>query len=123
FRLLGRHVGQGAQDGSVFRVRTLRQGRVELARFDGSGEFGQTEVKNLDLPFTVDHDIGGLQIAVNDTGGVRPAESVGDLHGDPQGFRHGQPVAGDHLVERASLDVLHDQVVGAGFNADVVNGD
>ena len=44
------------------------------------GQLRQAEVENLDLVFRGDHDVLGLQVAVDDAAPVGPRQSVGDLN-------------------------------------------
>jgi len=89
---------------------------------------GEAEVEYLDEAAIGEHDVGGLEVAVEDAELVRGGEAVGDL--DTGGERELQAggALGDDLVERLAGDVLHDNVglvLSAGLGgclADVVDG-
>ena len=51
--------------------------------------------KTLDQPVLVHHDVGGLQVAVDDAGCMRAGEGVGNLNGDLQRFAEAHPLAPD----------------------------
>ena len=82
----GRHVADGAEDRSFDRHRH----RADRLRFLGQhvrrGDLGQAEVENLDAARLGDHDVARLQVAMDDAGGVRRGQRVGNLHGVLQGL-------------------------------------
>ena len=57
---------------------------------------GEPEVEDLHLPAQVEHQVLGLEVAVDHAGRVRVAQRVGDVPGDPQGLAQ---------LERAALGV------------------
>ena len=61
----------------------------------GRRQLRQAEVEDLDQPVVRDHDVVGLQVAVNDAGAVRLRQALGDLRADLDhgGFRCGFPPA------------------------------
>jgi len=79
FELLGRHVLERAKDRPLHRQpgRRRRQHRRTRARC-GRGRLRQTEVEELDAPLR-EHDVGRLQIAVDDALAMRLVERVGNL--------------------------------------------
>ena len=99
--LLGREVLRGAHDCALLR---------HLAR----ARSGDPEVRHLDDAFRVDDHVVGLDVAVDDAVSVRVSERgenltrVGDSDRD-----WAQAARADELLQRAPLDVLHDDVVGA----------
>jgi hypothetical protein len=82
--LLGRHVGDGAAGG----VPSRSTRGESLFRFAGdalaAGELGKTEVENLHARAGVNHDVGGLDVAMTNAGTMRFLESFGDLPGDAE---------------------------------------
>ena len=69
-----------------------------------------------------EHDVGGLQVAVDDAALVGGVEALGDLHGDLERRGERQGAAEDPLGERLALQVLHDQEGRAVVLADVEQG-
>jgi hypothetical protein len=82
----------------------------------------EAEVENLDAAIFGQHDVFRLEVAVNDAGGVRGGQAVGDLRGDFEQLAGRDGLAGEQRAERFALDEFADDVLLAGFNADVVNG-
>ena len=80
--LFGRHVADGSHDdaGIGFSDGLGRIG-VALWGFD----FGEAEIENLGAAVARHHDVVGLQIAMDNAGGVSGSKSVGDLHSDFNG--------------------------------------
>ena len=75
---------------------------------------GDPEVGHLDDALGVDDDVVRLDVAVDDAVAVRVAQRGEDLARVGDGHRHrAEPARADQLLERAPLDVLHDDVVGA----------
>ena len=65
-RLLGRHVGDGSHDDPWIRFASKRGLCFLAAAFERLDQFGQAEVDDLGVPVLGEHDVGGLQIAVDD---------------------------------------------------------
>ena len=78
-RLLGRHVGHGADGHPDCRQNLSRDGlrrRVQGRRARVTGrELGQPEVEHLGVPALGDEDVGGLDVAVQDALRCAPAQS------------------------------------------------
>ena len=123
FGLLGRHVGDGAQDGAFLGLRADGLRGVVVAGGCRLGELGEAEVEDFDGAVVGDDDVGGLDVAVDDAGGVGLAQAFGDLDGDAERFVEAQALAGDEGVEGFAGDVFHHQTVGAFVLEDVVDGD
>ena len=61
-----------------------------------------------------EEDVLGLEIAVDDAGGVRGLERAADLHGDLRGaHRLEAPLVREHVGEVDAVEVLHDEVGAA----------
>ena len=82
----------------------------------------QTEVEELDVPIGPDHDVVGLDVAVDDLRGVRDGERFGDLTRDADGAFERKTVGGE-LAERPSLHELHRDVAVGPHRAGFVDGD
>jgi hypothetical protein len=79
--LLGRHVTDRAHylPGIGFCGQGFRF--VFPKSNGGGGHLGQSKIQNLDLPIPREHDVAGLQVAVDDESCVGRRQSSGDLHG------------------------------------------
>src|SRR5882724_1964313 len=119
-RLLRGHVGCGPEDdaflglrppGAVFRSRGARG--FAIVGTGTLGELCQSEVENFDRARIADHDIAGFDIAVENTGRVRPGERIGDLHRKLQRFVQTEAVPGYQAIERFPGDVLHGNEIDA----------
>ncbi len=120
-RLLGRHVGRGAEDDAELRpLRGRHRRRVHerrRAREVGRGgaprgrvhRLGEAEVEDLDLAVGRELDVGGLEVAVDDSLLVRRLERLGDLPRDGEGLVEGERPALQPLGEVFALDELHDE--------------
>jgi hypothetical protein len=96
----------------------MRRFRPALAQ-----ELRQAEVEHLhELPAR-EHDVGALDVAVDDAARVRVVEGVGHLHRDFERLRHVERAAADTRREQLALHVFHrdedrlavfDEVVGDG---------
>lgn len=75
-------------------------------------QFLQSEVEHFHHAFFRDHDVAGLDVPMRHAGFVRRGKGGGDLGGVAKRFRGSQAIAEDHGVERLSLDVFHDDIVG-----------
>ena len=96
-------------------------------RLDSVGAFigpGDAEVGDLHLAVGADQDVGRLDVAVHEPGLVGEVERGGHLAGDLRRLLGGDPAVGAQDVgERAAVDVLHGDEVGAGVLAPVVDAD
>ncbi len=113
--LLRRHVGHGAQGGG------------RLGDLLGVLALGQAEVHDLDPAPGGEHDVGGLNIPVDDALLVGGHQALADLDADIQDlfdlqfFLLDALLTGD-LLEGFPLDVLHDDEIAPGAALDAVNG-
>ena len=94
-----------------------------MARGTPVCHFCESEIEHLHQAGIGDHYVAGLQIAMNNAGGVGGAESVGHLHAIFQGLRGPQAAFGDQIDQGFTGDELHHHVVALGFVYDVVDGD
>ena len=113
-QLLGRHVGQRAEN---LPVEGERRGRRLLG--DAAGHLGQAEVEQLGAGLG-EHHVARLQVAMHDPGAMREGQALGDLDraGDRLGRRHRslrQP-----RRQRLAVELLHHQEHRAVLLTDVV---
>ncbi len=109
-RLLGGHVGDGAEQAPRLGRRGLAHHRRRIGRGSGrdggAAQLGQAEVQDLRAAVLADHDVVRLQVAVGHALPVRRGEPVGD--GDPElDHAGGRQASGDLLGERSPPDQLH----------------
>ena len=100
--------------------------RRHVGRCSGANRFarraGEPEVGDADLAAAVEHDVGGLEIAVDDVALVRRGEARADLPRDLERAIFGK--SSDALQQRGQIlavDVLHRQERGAVDLVDVVD--
>ena len=73
---------------------------------------GNAEVCDLDAAVFQNHDVVGLDVAMDNAPGVRVLERLCDLRGKMQGFSPVEPaLLLEILLERNALDELHDDVI------------
>lgn len=118
--LLGAHVSAGAHDladhgGRVVALgrsdgRRERGGGIDLRVIDGSRK---AEIEHLHPAIRSEHDVAGLEIAVDDSLLVGDGESRGDLSGERKGLRDGKHAPCEQRGESLALDVLEHEIVGA----------
>jgi hypothetical protein len=110
--LLRRHVGRRPQHRPRLRPRAARRRRGETGhrRAVGPGRLGQPPVHDLDLAELAHHDVGRLQVAVDDAARVGERHRLTDLLEDGQEARQVGRGAGplpEELGEGAALHQLH----------------
>ena len=126
--LLGRHVGHRAHHDPLARLqerlvrchvlRTCRTGTCSTHRRTSHAshcrtQFREAEVEHLDAAVGGDHDVGRLEIAVDDALVVRGGQCVGDRERDRHQAFTGQTAVGNQSIERLTLDQLHREEVDA----------
>ena len=121
--LLGREVLRRADDGLGLGHRRVGVGH----------RAGDAEVHDLDGAVVGDHDVRGLDVAVDDAVAVAVGEGVEDPLGDAEGLGRRQRAAlGEDLAQGPAVDVLHDDeghldlgapALDEGVLAVVVDGD
>ena len=108
--LLGGDIVRRAVGLALFALGGLDIGRLA----------GQTHIGQLHDALRVDHDVLGLDVAVDQAVGVGVLEGVADLDDDLDGFLLAEDVpVGDVVGDGLALDVLHDEIVVAARLADV----
>ena len=112
-RLLGRQILRGADH--ALRLRHRGGGIVERA--------GDAEVHDLDHALLGNHDVAGLDVAVNDAHAVRILERVEHAHHHLFGVALAQSAVHlENVAQGLALDILHHQIrqmLGlAGFGGD-----
>ena len=104
-QLLGRHVGDrpgeiGVQGGRAALVPADHRGK-------GKEDAGQAEVEDLDRARRVDHDVLGLEVAVDDAAGVGGGHRARQGQGDLEEAVEGDAAGLDELRQRLAVDELH----------------
>ncbi len=121
-RLLGRHVGERAEDRAGGRHRFSANGAAPRDLAAGL-ELREPEVHDLGRPVGADHDVAGLEVAVDDAARVRGREPLRDLCGQVERLIELEPSGHEPLAQAAVAQVLHRDVRDASGLADVVNRD
>jgi hypothetical protein len=123
----GVHVGAGVRGAVQHELRR----EVPDGPHDGAGAgarrrargAGQPEVRDPQPPVVPGEHVLGLDVAVDQAGGVRGGQGVEDLLGGVEGVPQGERAPLDeHVAQRAPRDVLHGQVGGAVVRALVEDG-
>ena len=80
--LLGRHITGGAEQYPGPRLEARRDPRIARTIFLEFlfSQLGQAKVEHLRIAVRSQHDVLGLDVAMNDSGSVRGAERAGDLN-------------------------------------------
>ena len=102
-RLLGRHVSGCSHDGARFGRRDDGGGKDRRVLRRRLGQLGQAEVEDLDVAVLRDHQVLGLQVAMDDARGVSLGEAFGDLGGEVEEAPSRQRLSGgDELAQGLS---------------------
>ncbi len=96
---------------------------AEAARVCAREQLGDAEVENLDVAVAADHQILGLEVAVDDAGLVRLRQAFGDLNSHVERVAERQRARRDLLPQRLALDVLGRHVRAAAVLAELVDGE
>ena len=125
FGLLRRHIGYGTQNCSRHGEPRgdISDSGIRIANDTFLGELGESEVEQFGLPVLGDHDVGGLQVAVHDAGGVGADQCAGDLNSILQHFAEAEPGARDKFFERFAFNEFHRDVIQAVFRTYIEDGD
>ncbi len=114
----GRRPAEGLLGSEVVRRAEHLTGAGVPGAVDGAGD---AEVGELDPALGREQDVGRLDVAVHDAGGVRGGQGQRSLSEDRAGLLRRHRAAGDELRERLSLDELHHEVGVAAVLAVVVD--
>ena len=109
--LLGRHVRRGPHHDARLRLVERRHGL--LVSGETAHLLGEAEVEHLHPPVARDHDVGGLQVAMDDPLAVRVRDRVRHGHRNVHGSRDGPPFGWNGRRQRLPIDKLHGQEVNA----------
>ena len=101
------------------RAVTVGRGLVTAA---GRTDLGQPEIENLRVAAAGDEHIRRLDVAVDDPGGVRRLQRVGDLDRERQQQIDLERAPGDAMLQRRPVEELHDEERAAVVLADIVDG-
>ena len=109
-RLLRRHVEQCADPGARVRTAAARRGALGSA---GGKAAGQAEVEHLHDAVVAHHEVRGLDVAMDDAGGMGGRQRLGRLPEQPGQFFHG-PALADQRLQGPPFDQLHAEKGPAG---------
>src|SRR5690606_32962061 len=113
--LLGRHVGRGSGHGGGAR----RRGGMAAAARSG----GEAEVADLHPATAADENVGRLDVAVDDAGGVGGGEAASSGEKQREDLPPVEPATGQVAIEGGAFDQLHGDEGAFAGDADVVYGD
>ena len=85
--------------------------------------FCEAEVEDFDAAIVGDHDVGGLEVAMDDAFFVRGGERVGESAGDVDDLCGGQAAGRDEAVEGLAFDEFHGEEMDAVGFFDREDGD
>ena len=110
--LLRRHVREAADEHArsrqlVERVVLLTGEKGHVGRFEA---LRQPEIEHPGVAVPAHQDVARFEIAMHDAARVGGIERVGDLDREVEQSLGAEPVLGDELTERPSLDELHREV-------------
>ena len=105
-RLLGRHVGGGAEHDPGIGARPVDADGRGVGP-GGLHDLCETEVDDLGVAVVGDHDVGRLQIAVDDALLVCAREPFGDLGRERERARLRQRAAAERLAQLLAANQLH----------------
>jgi hypothetical protein len=119
--LLGRHVGRRPQEPAFLRGEDLEPASLRRSGLLLLDELGQPEVEDLDVPVRADHDVRGLEIAVDHVRPVRGGQPIRHLGRDLERRAQRQRPARDPLLERLPFHQLHRDEDGSLVLPDLVH--
>lgn len=107
--LFRRHVVGCAEDCSWRRQLRRNLDRCRVGRRQIHQPLGETEVHHLHVTLLGQHDIGGLQVAVQKPAGMSFLERLGHLPGQAKGIGQRHPATLQPAMQGFSDDVFHHQ--------------
>ena len=125
--LLGAHVAERAHHRPGDRLGPAAgQGPGEVGGRRGPlgaglEQFGQAEVEEFGVAVPRDHDVVGLDVAVEDARVVGLGQTLGDLEGDLDRPQEVELAVGDELADGPAVDVFHGDEQDAVDFVDVVD--
>jgi hypothetical protein len=123
--LLGRHESDCADGGAGSGQEFFRRGRGHRGKADtfaGRGHFRETEIENLGVATSRDENVGRLDVAVDNSFGVRRVERVRNLNPQLQHLLKRQRLARNAVLERGAFHEFHRNKGLAVVFADFVDG-
>jgi len=105
------------------QVRRLRIRDPVVGGCHAGIELGQTKIEHLDQTVFGDHDVSGLEVAMNNAGGVRLGQGIRNLNAISDGFTHCELALLDRRRHGHPAHVLHYDEVGVALRIYFVNGD
>jgi hypothetical protein len=109
----------------LLRCEVLRRTDVRplLREVGGLGGLGDAEVADLHPAVVRQHDVGRLDVPVDQPGRVGDVQGAGDLRGDIRGDPGPDGAVVQPLAQRLAADQLHDDGLDAVVAAGVVDAD
>ena len=93
-------------------------------RIGGVDDAGEPEVEDADSSGGVEHEVAGLDVAVDDSLGMRGLEPAGGLDDASRRLGDGQrPAVADDAIEVAAFDEFHHQEMDAAIFVGINSGD
>ena len=112
--LFGRHIADGPHDRSFGRLLPGHGRNLSTTLFgQGLGQLGEAEIQHLGIAVAGDHDVVGLEIAVDDALGVGLGEPLRRLAEPTEQVLGRGLVDMDLSLERRAVDALHGDEVDA----------
>ncbi len=105
FRLFRRHVTCGAYHSAGAGVDHCFSRRLGVGnRNRRAGQLGEAKIEQLDVAVAPDHDVLGLDVAMDDAGFMSCDEGAGGLDGNVQNLIEKQRAVADALAESVAVD-------------------
>ncbi len=95
---------------------------VSASRVIRRSHLGKTEIEDLDATARSDEDVRRLDVAMDDAGGMRGVQRVGNLDPCAEPRIYTERAGGEPILQRRTLQVLHDDERKPVLLADVMDG-